>query len=491
MKNVIEIKRKSDELEYKVKELEGLKRKTMLDEFYLLPQDKAFAFMSKIKDKQNEIKLLKIKIDKLEEMNEELKKKYDKVTHDGDLWLGDVINIENPKFTKKNLIISPVGSGKTYAIKELLSKTGGYYQLMLVSTSSLKDSILASEEDSEGQVFSSSKKIKIKDGDKDYILHVMTYAEFGYRIRNNDDFIRENNIERIYCDEVHSLIEYKKYSSDERYVHAMRYLFNKDDSLSIYYFTATTEHIDKLRNADKEKFKNMKVFDYRNYPNIKKYINLNIQEISHTEQLRELLRGHSEDFINYGYKGLAFQSTIKSQLSLAEILEDEGFSPLVLWSTKNVEHKMDDVQLKARDELLKTGKIPEGYNFLIINGAMREGWNLTDEKVELAIINTTSETDAVQARGRIRKNISTMIVRVESTDNSSKKIKLSDKFLNSDLEKADKDNLVNEVDMRDNLGRQMKWRAIKTILESSGYLVKDKVKRVNGKQVRFTVITKK
>jgi len=63
---------------------------------------------------------------------------------------------EKPKFDSNNLILAPVGSGKTYLIKSLM-KEGPKKILMLVSNTALKNSI--SPDDNE---------IKIKRGDRTY-----------------------------------------------------------------------------------------------------------------------------------------------------------------------------------------------------------------------------------------------------------------------------------------------------------------------------------
>ena len=56
-----------------------------------------------------------------------------------------------------------------------------------------------------------------------------------------------------------------------------------------------------------------------------------------------------------------------------------------------------------------TKLILEEYNILIINSAMQEGWDLIDDKVDLAILDTTDITEQIQDLRRIRKDIDLVI----------------------------------------------------------------------------------
>ena len=320
----------------------------------------------------------------------------------------------------------------------------------------------------------------------------MFYQRFGYRIRNND-ILKDNNIKEIYCDEIHSLVEYKSYNGDEYLTHALRYLFLKQEEISIFYFTATTEHLRKLRKLDPDKFSDIKIFDYSNYPNIKKYTNKAEYKINHIGQIKGILEAHTGDFIKYGYKGLAYHKTITGQKRIAELLKEVGFTPLVLWSinTKSEHGKMDEEQLRALDELIKTEKIPAPYNFLVINSAMREGWNLNDEKVEIAIINTISETDQIQARGRIRKNIATLITRGEKVELKDNKILLDNKFIDKPLTKKDKDELCKLIGLVDSKGRLSKWPTLRDQLVKNGYVITETRKTIDNKRSYVSIIIKK
>lgn len=480
----------------KMREFETRRRFVVSDEFYelsLVEQDELIMENRRLK---LEIDALKIRINKLSEENKSLTDEIAQLTHDGTLWLGDVLRKENPKFGSNNLIISPVGSGKTYAITELLAPKGSKVQLLLVSTTHLKNSIapdiLGDKKRIDDGINVFTTRNRASYGNRENKLWVMTYAEFGKRIEVNEDFLVDNGITDIYCDEIHSLIEYKWFSGSEALIVAMRYLLQKTEGITKYYFTATTEYLRRLQKENATWFTDIKVFNYSRYPGIKKYTAMNESNFGHIEQLREQLRNHNKDFRDYGKKGLFFSSKISTLKNMESLLVEEGFRPLVLWSTNNEQNIMSEEQLRALEELVETEEIPAGYDFLLINGAMREGWNLKDKNVELVIVNSTSETDIIQARGRVRKNVSTLLLRANSVDieEDLEEILVPREFLNTPLTAKGKDELRETLSIVNDRGKLSGWVVIKRLLEAEGYKIEETVKRIDGKRKRITVISK-
>ena len=56
------------------------------------------------------------------------------------------------------------------------------------------------------------------------------------------------------------------------------------------------------------------------------------------------------------------------------------------------------------------------YDIIIINSAMQEGWNLYDERVKLAIMNTTNETEYAQSLGRLRRDLDVLVYKVDKDE---------------------------------------------------------------------------
>ena len=211
--------------------------------------------------------------------------------------------------------------------------------------------------------------------------------------------------------------------------------------------------------------------------------------INNIEQLRPHLKARRESFEKRGHKALAFSKLINEQEKIETIAKEEGFNPIVLWSVNNDDKEMNEKQLYVRDYILNTGNIPEPYNILIINSAMQEGWNLIDDKVDLAILDTTDITEQIQALGRIRKDIDLVIKKTNELNKEILTIKVPEEYLNKDLTVHDKQLLCEDLYIIDDRGNLRKWTTIKKLIEESGYVVKDAMKTINNKRTRVSIIT--
>lgn len=402
------------------------------------------------------------------------------------LYLDDVIKRDNVEFGSNNMIISPVGSGKTYFIKNSLHEASKQ-ALMLVSTTSLKESLLAEE---------GYHTTATVDQANSASIMLMTYAEFGSMIAFDNAPVEK--YENIFCDEIHSLFDYFSYKRDYALTSAIKYLINKQEGKNIYYFTATIEKIEDFKNrVHKGVLDNMSIYDYREEKDIVRYTSMFKEEFVDIHGMMEVI-DKLEDFGYHGEKGIIFNERIEGMKKIEDLLVAKGYKVATIWSINNDKHEMSDEQLSARKTLLEEGIIPEQYDFVIINGAMREGWNLLDNNVELALLNTLDKTNAVQALGRVRKNISMVAVRVKGETSietrimrRNKSTKEIDKILGQELTTADKDDLANRLEVKRDNGRLVKWRAISDAIKNNGYEVTNKSVRRDGRQLRVSVVTKK
>lgn len=412
-------------------------------------------------------------------------------------YLGEIIELEKPNFGSNNLILAPVGSGKTHLIENvLIPENFSGKALYLTSNSALKDSLCpdnniirkALADKGESVCFYTTAN-KSRYGDKPYKVHVMTYAEFGERVMPPHQTFTDD-IELIFCDEIHSLPTYFAYDQNYRLGSALNWLLRKHKNKQVFYFTATKENIDKLEARTPGYFSIVETFNYLDHPDIRKYVANSTYLISHLNQLRPHFQAKLESFNYKGYKALAFTKLITEQKKIEDMAIEEGFKPIVLWSINN-EEEMNEEQLRVRQFILNTGNIPEPYNLLIINGSMQEGWNLYDDKVTLIILDTVDITEQIQALGRMRADIDIVIKKTNDKDVNKYTTKVPEPYLDINLTSADKQKLCEDLYILDARGRLIKWQTIKTYIEASGYTVEDKVDTSSGKNVRVSIITLK
>lgn len=400
------------------------------------------------------------------------------------MYLEEIIRRDNVEFGKNNLIISPVGSGKTHFIKNYLHSENEK-AAMLVSTTSLKDSLYF-----EGGYHTTAEASQANSGS----IHLMTYSEFGSLIAFDDSSFEDYTM--FYCDEIHSLFDFFSYGKDYKLTAAIKYLIKEHDNKDIYYFTATIEKIEDFKNRTyKGVFDNMKTYDYREEKSIVRYTSMFKEEFVDIHGMMEVI-DMLEDFGSNGEKGIIFNERIDGMKNIEELLIAKGYKVATVWSINNSKHEMNEEQLSVRKTLLEEGIIPDPYDFIIINGAMREGWNLLDENVELALLNTLDHTNVVQALGRIRKNIAMFAVRVRGEASvevrvmrRNESLRIIEGLLGKQLTTEDKNKVAKDFGIRRDNGSLIKWDTISKTIINNGYNVDNKTIRKDGKQFRVSIIT--
>lgn len=405
-------------------------------------------------------------------------------------YLDEIVKIKGETFTSNNLIKSPVGSGKTYFILNTL-RDKNKDELMLVSTTSLKDSMSKIKGVYTTADIDNSSKLKGAN------IHLMTYAELGERIKFSDSFVEK--FDTIYCDEIHSLFEYFSYRRDYKLGAVIKYLFMKHEGQDKYYFTATVDRIREFseKNKDVNIMRHVNVIDYSDEEDIVGHSNMMKYEFGDVEGIMDVI-DFLEDFGANGEKGLIYNERIDGMKKIEGMLKIKGYTSISIWSINNKDNKMSDEQLRVREELLVTGIIPDGYDFVIINGAMREGWNLLDENVELVILNTRDVTSMIQSRGRVRKDIAFLAYRVEGEVTPidirilrrERSLGIIEESLGKPLSTKDKKELYTKLSVKRDNGVLVKWPTIKEALESNGYNIEDKTVRENGKRYSASIITR-
>ena len=119
---------------------------------------------------------------------------------------------------------------------------------------------------------------------------------------------------------------------------------------------------------------------------------------------------------------------------------------------------------------------------------MQEGWNLFDEAVTLAILDTIDLTEQIQALGRIRKDIDLVVKKTKDKELLFKNIVLPEKYLNEYLNAEDKENLSIELNILNDKGKLIKWTSIKKIITNLGYEIEDKIITIDDKRARVSMI---
>ncbi|MBM7869244.1 hypothetical protein JOC70_000713 [Clostridium pascui] len=447
-----------------------------------------------------------------------------------ELWLNEAMLKFNKKFYKGvlNILNAPAGSGKSkFVFNEFLNESYKYvhkmtshmcYKLNLnkvlyvCDTNMLKSSILEENKDitkilekgdlQEAMKATSLINVLIK-GDIGKIK-VITYSSLGWLLQQDGArYILLNHFNVILMDEMQNLFKYANRFDTEKnekpYETVINYLPTLVNNSLIIALSATTG---RIYNGLREKDLNTNtIFTWEEHKQIKQYRNKYESECKYMINEVKWLGIIKDVILNkFKYKTFIYTNTIRQSEKYKQQLEKYGYKAEWLCSINNtklnedgeVVPKMNEYQLEIRDNLIKTGMLPDDLDVIIVNSGYETGWNLRDERVQVALIDSTDDSTQIQARNRIRHNIEflkyTAIIdsygevyeyrqyrQLERKDysisQSALKIKLDDKFLNKKITKEDKDYLVDMYAIIWFDKNEANWKTFKKDLEDNDYIV--------------------
>jgi len=405
--------------------------------------------------------------------------------------LDDMTQFETHKF---HIIKSPPGTGKTYAAVNKLTQLSPDKRLLyLIDTVAGRDGI---EEDyktivSYEDVLEYDKKACdafLEEYDKKYdnVAVVMTYAKFGYLMRDN--LLNLSDYGVLICDEMQSLMRYmdwdlarvkpafSKFCKEEHFNKGLPYLClsyaaldgivktykNGDNGIYVIAITATPDNVKKrirtytdIRLSEElEEFKNNNVKDYTSIDDIP-YL---ISKIGKT---------------------LIYLQSIEQMKVMRDTLNQSGVVCECLWSP-NSKKPLSNQQNKLREYITKQKKLPKKLSVLIINFAYYSSINIKDGCIDTVILHTRNEEIRIQARGRVRHDIENLYL----YNSAAPIIKdIPDEFLGMKLKNPEKKQIKEYLNITTENGTQ---RGFPYIIE---HLPPDKYEVIKNK--RYTIIKKK
>lgn len=363
---------------------------------------------------------------------------------------------------KRELLVAPIGSGKTYLI---MNKCREFKKVLY-----LCDTISLTQ-----QVQEDLKKFKISN------VNVMTYSMLYMKtvLDFKDEYIQRYDL--IVCDEIHSLVKFSSYGQELKYI--VRLLFSDEIKYNgnILMMTATPQYIEKLqeRLPDINTYRKINLMDE---PDIHRLNTFEFDTIKHYSQIEYVLRKirDNKEF-DYGTKVLIYTSQVNTMLKIQEIMFNLGLDSTVIHSM-NHDRQMSDDTLERRKRILEEG-IFEG-DVLIINSSMETGINLKAcNNFKYVIVNSTNIVEITQSRGRVRDDIKCLYTRIDE----DRPFSFLDEYIGVELVKEDFMNLFK--DLKDKNGNAWGIRKIKSELEKQGYKITQNRKSIKGKKNQYFTIT--
>lgn len=418
-----------------------------------------------------------------------------------ELWIQDGFNLKKEAI---NMIVAPVGSGKTYFIfNELLKHKSNLRNILyLVDTNNLKEAIVKDKEYLENAMIYENDIVKNFRNilSSDNKITVMTYAKFGMLLKEDENIY--DSIDMFICDEAHNLIKYaNKFDNNldednKIYTNTIIKLKELSKDKDVVFLTATHKSIKKCIELSDT---GIYTFDYSKDTRIKRLSEHNVIYFNNYKNLATLFKNFNG--ILNGEKALIYTDRISTVTEIVEELSnirlkswstgyEKQIKAIGLWSTNNSSNEMTEEQILCRKSIIETGMIPDDIDVIIINSAYETGINIKDSRIETVVVNSVDLDTQIQARGRVRKDIANLYLKSKSKENEIK-ITVSDKWIDRALTKDDKKLLCIELNLVNQNGRALSWTSVKKILEYSGYRVTDtqiRLNRENRKQTRVSII---
>ena len=384
----------------------------------------------------------------------------------GTKYLGELL--DEGKFElfkhKRELLIAPIGSGKTHMI---ISKAHLFDNVLyLCDTNALKE-----------QVKNDLMEANVTN------VYVKTYAAITQKTMLDFKNTYMKSFDLIVCDEIHNLVKYSHFSGGLQY--AIRLLFNDEIQYNgkILMMTATPQYIENLQQRHPQ-INTYYPINLMNDPEIHRLTTFEFDTIRHYSQIEHVLRTirDNKEF-DYGTKVLIYTSQVKTMLRIQEIMFNLELDSTVIHSM-NHDREMTKETLERRKKILEEG-IFEG-DVLIINSSMETGINLKAcNNFKYVIVNSSNIVEITQSRGRVRDDIKCLYTRIDD----DRPFSFIDDYVGVELVKEDFMALFKDLKDKDNNS----WgiRKIKSELNKNGYEVTQVRKRVNHKQsMYYTIILK-
>lgn len=386
-------------------------------------------------------------------------------------YLSNLVDVNDIECGKLNLIYAPCGSGKTTFAKGKLAKfaKNNYlcgFSLFLIDTAIGKEQFLQSGYVEENPW--TNEPYWVVPG----IGKVMTYAGYGKLMEcaPKYDYVGFDGL--VVCDELQNAIQWSKYPDDTLHQKAIETL-----AAHITAKESTVVALSATPNLIRKEF-SWCLNEVPLYGDPRHFEEKSVQRYCNLKQL--LCQ------IPIGQRGIVYISHISQILKYKAILDQRGFKTGALWSTKNAAHPLDAEQIRIREAILRSKRIPNDIDVLFINKSCETSITIGDigdpgSYIDFMIIHSSEPDTQTQVRGRYRNDLSQLYLYDSSAE---AEIMIPAEWLGKKLRKGDINQLISELEIRDGKRLLVKAPTFLQMAEDSGYTVISKV--VRG--IRYKII---
>lgn len=387
----------------------------------------------------------------------------------GSKYLSELVDVSRLRRNKLNIITAPTGCGKTYfALHHIpnLVDNAHLRVVYLIDTVNGKEQILdhynAIREYYGWTEVVSGKGINVDNENKPVVL---TYARFGMILEEYPEFY--NEFSYIICDELPSLIRFQGFEPKPNNHSVALEGLQKAVRCSRATVIALTATPDTLSQYFSKSY--LVPIDQR------ELIQYAVKNTVQFHTLADVLCQVSTDSV-----GLCYVSRISQMIDFFQKAQQQGFSPIAIWSVNNTDHPMTEEQLSARESILRNYTIPPQYNLLIINSSSETSIKIKSH-VDYVVVHSTNSDTQIQVRGRVNNDLDTLFL----PGKSAPIMNIPEKYLGVKLFTTEKKELIKELNIRNQNNRLCGWTTIKRYLVDNDYIITEE----RDKNRRYNIIT--
>lgn len=392
--------------------------------------------------------------------------------------ISDVITSPDVFVTDKlNLIVALPSGGKThFAVNKIPEWAGSPDKvLFLIDTTNAENRLQELNE-----VCTRDDYIRFEMDGEEWVgdvpkgqMPVMTYAKFAQTLMKYPNFT--SNFKYIICDELQNLIKYQTFKGNNTSALSLaekeicRAFGNRN--IIVIAITATPNSIMKRYHGKfyAVPFDNSELCCYET------------KQITKYAYLPDLYNIFPE-----GKKGIIYTSHVTAVMQIINDMKKRGWKAQGFWSVHNEDNPMDDSQLRLRNEILTTEKIPDDVDLLVINAASETSIKIKSH-VDFIVIHNTNSDEITQVRGRYCGDLDQVFIHEQEIKNTTFLWEMPPEYLDRKLSADDNEKLRSEYPIHYSNGKAIGWCIYKIILKNSGYDVTES----NSHGYNYTVISKK
>ncbi|MBE5772351.1 MAG: hypothetical protein E7337_00270 [Clostridiales bacterium] len=374
----------------------------------------------------------------------------------GTKYLSELISETDFQTDALNLLVAPCGSGKTTLfLNKIAGALPDKHRMLYLIDTSLGNQYLIHQHRDVAKFYDDNWLASVSTPGafmfEERKVVIITYAKFGWLVRDNPDF--GNFFDYIVCDEFHNCFDFShmpqrktKYDAYRAAIQQLRHVA-ANGRTKVIAITATPALVEKEYNAPiiRIPYDTEVVCRYETH---------NVIPYADNVYWQNRIAG----------KGVIYTTHITKMKEFQSLL---GARAISIWSPNSTDDPMDDEQNRAREYIIEHERIPDNYDYLIINKSMGTAITLQGQ-IDFIVVNSEEKDLIEQVRGRYRDDLATLYTK---DTKAIPQIEVPSQYLGRKLNAEERTTLAAALS-KTIPSKPIAWPTMEKIIIANGYNVR-------------------